>query len=219
MALERVILIGGGGHASDMLGVLEACNRAQPQYDLLGIFDDNASPSRFAGRNVELFGDIKDNIGRVDVENTTYLAAIGYPGVRLLVAELAASLGLKPAAPVIHPGAVYIGTSVSLGAGTLVHAGASISVAAKLGEHCYVSHGALVGHDSDIGPGAAIMPGASLSGEVKLGIGVMVGSGAVILEGIEIGNNSRVGANAVVTKNVPADTTVVGIPAKPFSRD
>lgn len=218
MALEQLVLIGGGGHASDMLGVIEACNRAEPRFKVMGIFDDNTSPNRFAGRGVELFGEIKDNIESVDPTSSRFLAAIGYPRMRLLVADLVSSLGLTAAAPIVHPGAAYIGTNVSLGDGTVIHAGASISVAAKIGEHSYISHGALVGHDSDIGRGAAIMPGASLSGEVKLGVGVMVGSGAVILEGIKVGDNSQIGANAVVTKDVPPNTTVVGVPAKPINK-
>ncbi len=42
---------------------------------------------------------------------------------------------------------------------------------------------------------------------------MLIGVGAVILGGIEIGNNSIIGANSVVTKNVPANSIAIGIPA------
>ena len=45
--------------------------------------------------------------------------------------------------------------------------------------------------------------------------GASIGSNATILCGIEIGENAIVGAGSVVTKNVPANTTVYGNPAKP----
>ena len=46
--------------------------------------------------------------------------------------------------------------------------------------------------------------------------GAYIGTGAIISMGVEIGENAIVGAGAVVTKNVPNNCTVVGIPAKPI---
>ncbi len=48
--------------------------------------------------------------------------------------------------------------------------------------------------------------------------GCSIGAGAVILPGVRIGRNAVVGAGAVVTKDVPENTTVVGVPAKPLKR-
>ncbi len=51
-------------------------------------------------------------------------------------------------------------------------------------------------------------------GVPKIGGHVDIGAGAKILEPIQIGNHSIVGANAVVTRNIPADSTAAGIPAR-----
>ena len=65
-----------------------------------------------------------------------------------------------------------------------------------------------------------IAPGANVSGNVELKEGAYIGTNAAILQGesikkkITIGKFSIVGAGAVVTKDVDADSTVVGIPAK-----
>jgi maltose O-acetyltransferase len=50
--------------------------------------------------------------------------------------------------------------------------------------------------------------------EVNIGNNVWIGSHAVILSGIKIGDNAIIGAGAIVTKDVPANVTVVGVPAK-----
>lgn len=47
-----------------------------------------------------------------------------------------------------------------------------------------------------------------------IGENVEIGTGAVILNNVKIGKNAKIGANAVVTKDVPDDTTAVGIPAR-----
>lgn len=47
-----------------------------------------------------------------------------------------------------------------------------------------------------------------------IGAGAMIGAGAVILNNVRIGNNARVGANAVVTRDVPDNCVVAGVPAK-----
>ena len=214
--MKKLALLGGGGHASDLLGIIEACNAVETEYEVVGIFDDHAHRERFNKRNVKIFRKIEDQISLIDLSDASFVSAIGYPKDRLHVAHQAACLGLRISDPIIHPGAVYVGTHVVLGEGSVVHAGVSISVAATVGRHCYLSHGSLIGHDSVLGEGAAIMPGASLSGGVTLGTGVMVGSGAVVLEGVTIGDWVRIGANAVVTEDVRAGTTVVGVPAKPM---
>ena len=52
---------------------------------------------------------------------------------------------------------------------------------------------------------------------VKIGNEVLVGSGATVLQGIEIGDHAIIAAGAVVTKNVTANSTVIGVPAKPLN--
>jgi acetyltransferase-like isoleucine patch superfamily enzyme len=53
---------------------------------------------------------------------------------------------------------------------------------------------------------------------IEIGDNVWLGSGVVILDGVHIGRNSIVGAGSVVTKSVPDNTTVAGVPAREISR-
>ena len=109
--------------------------------------------------------------------------------------------------------------------------GIEIHPGAKIGKNLFIDHGmgVVIGETSEIGNNVTIYHMATLGGiapsinsnnqrQVKrhptLGDCVVVGSGAQILGPIIIGANAKVGANAVVTKDVPENAVMVGIPAK-----
>ncbi len=71
-----------------------------------------------------------------------------------------------------------------------------------------------IGHDSSLGDFVTLSPGTNVSGNVQLDEGVETGTNVGIIPGIEIGAWSIVGAGAVVTRNLPANVTAVGAPAK-----
>ena len=109
--------------------------------------------------------------------------------------------------------------------------GIEIHPKAKIGKNLFIDHGmgVVIGETSDIGDNVTIYHMATLGGispsinsndqrEVKrhptLQDNVVVGSGAQVLGPITIGKNAKIGANAVVTKDVPENGVMVGIPAK-----
>ena len=109
--------------------------------------------------------------------------------------------------------------------------GIEIHPKAKIGKNLFIDHGmgVVIGETSDIGDNVTIYHMATLGGispsinsddqrETKrhptLQDNVVVGSGAQVLGPITIGKNAKIGANAVVTKNVPENGVMVGIPAK-----
>ena len=109
--------------------------------------------------------------------------------------------------------------------------GIEIHPKAKIGKNLFIDHGmgVVIGETSDIGDNVTIYHMATLGGispsinsdkqrEIKrhptLQDNVVVGSGAQVLGPITIGKNAKIGANAVVTKDVPDNGVMVGIPAK-----
>jgi serine O-acetyltransferase len=102
--------------------------------------------------------------------------------------------------------------------------GIEIHPGAQIGKSFFIDHGmgVVIGETAIVGDNVLLYQGVTLGGTGKetgkrhptLGNNVVVGAGAKILGNINIGDNSYIGANAVVIKDVPSNSTVVGIPGR-----
>ena len=109
--------------------------------------------------------------------------------------------------------------------------GIEIHPKAKIGENLFIDHGmgVVIGETSEIGNNVTIYHMVTLGGispsinsddqrnskrHPTLMDNVVVGSGAQVLGPVVVGKNTKIGANAVVTKDVPENAVMVGIPAK-----
>jgi len=102
------------------------------------------------------------------------------------------------------PYTATIGTGTWFGCGAL---GVVLHPKTVIGKNCVIAQNVTIGGRADL----ADVP--------RLGNNVFVGAGAKILGPVKIGDNAKIGANAVVIQDVPANSTVVGIPARIISRD
>jgi sugar O-acyltransferase (sialic acid O-acetyltransferase NeuD family) len=116
---------------------------------------------------------------------------------------------------VCHPSA-SISTFSEIGAGSVILAQAAVNPGAKLGAGCIINTGATVDHDCILADGVHVSPGAHLAGGVKIGHASWLGIGSSVREGVSIGDHVTVGAGAAVVRDVPDNTTVVGVPAAPI---
>lgn len=101
--------------------------------------------------------------------------------------------------------------------------GVEIHPGARIGRRFFIDHanGVVIGETSEVGDDVMLYHQVTLGGtsmaqtkrHPTIGNHVLVGAGAKILGPVVVGDNSAVGANAVVVKDVPADSSAVGIPA------
>jgi acetyltransferase-like isoleucine patch superfamily enzyme len=77
-----------------------------------------------------------------------------------------------------------------------------------------INTAASVDHDGHIGAHAHTGPGCHLAGNVSVGQGTQSGVGVMAIPGVTIGEWSIIGAGAVVTRDIPANVTAVGAPAR-----
>ena len=102
--------------------------------------------------------------------------------------------------------------------------GIEIHPGAKIGRRFFIDHGngVLIGETAEIGDDVLMYQGVALGGtslnkgkrHPTIGNDVVLGTGATILGAITIGDRAKVGAGSVVTKPVPPDATVVGVPGR-----
>ena len=107
--------------------------------------------------------------------------------------------------------------------------GIEIHPGATIGKGLFIDHGmgVVIGETAIIGDNVTLYQGVTLGGTGKekgkrhptVGNNVVVGAGAKVLGNIKIGDNSYIGSNAVVIKNVPDNSTVVGVPGRITRQD
>ncbi len=108
--------------------------------------------------------------------------------------------------------------------GNIITAGVRFTNNIKMGNFGIFNLNCTIGHDCIIDDFVNLAPGANISGNVELKEGAYIGTNAAVLQGesiekkIIIGKFSTVGSGAVVTRDVNANTTVVGIPAKSITK-
>lgn len=141
--------------------------------------------------------------------------ALTYPGVHALWSHrVAHSMWTRG----IHTPARMLSSFARIMTGVDIHP------AARIGRRVFIDHatGVVIGQTAEVGEDVVIFHGVTLGGvsmnpgkrHPTVGNHVMIGAGAKVLGPVTIGDHSKIGANAVVTKDVPADSVAVGVPAR-----
>jgi sugar O-acyltransferase (sialic acid O-acetyltransferase NeuD family) len=226
---KRMVILGAGGFAKELLEVvLQFDEEGKKEGSIRFMYQELVHNLHFFDT---LLKDSPDSVlSKYPILTTNealaeYLAkhagffalGIGSVPLRKKLYDLGTSLGGN-AQTIISPFARIGRNEVVIGEGCTLMTGSVLTASIHIGKGCLINLNCTVGHDTQIGDFCELSPGTHISGGVEIGDFCTFGTGSVVLPKIKIGNYVTVGAGAVVTKDVPDNTTVVGIPAKSLLR-
>ncbi|OGW78863.1 MAG: serine O-acetyltransferase [Omnitrophica bacterium RIFCSPLOWO2_02_FULL_45_16] len=156
-----------------------------------------------------------------DPAATSFLEVLlTYSGLHALVFHKIAKAFLKMRIPFLPRWISQLGRFLT---GIEIHPGA------RIGEGLFIDHGMgiVIGETAIIGDNVTMYQGVTLGGTGKekgkrhptIGDNAVIGAGAKVLGNITIGDNSYIGSNAVVIKDVPNNSTIVGVPGRITKQD
>jgi sugar O-acyltransferase (sialic acid O-acetyltransferase NeuD family) len=211
MEKQPIVILGAGGHAREVLDVIDAINREKPQFDMLGFIVDPGYEQPGT-----LIND-RPVLGHLDwleehKHEVKAICGVGFSAPRYRVVQKVEMLGVQ-FANLIHPNALLT-RWVSLGSGVIITAGCILTNQISIGDHVHINRMSNIGHDNTLEDYVTVSPGVNLSGNVTLSQGCFIGTGASIIEGKTVGAWARIGAGAAVIADIPENSTAVGVPAE-----
>ncbi|HCE45635.1 MAG TPA: hexapeptide transferase [Lentisphaeria bacterium] len=206
---KSIIVIGGGGHAKVLIGVLKKLKN----FRIVG-YTDIKDKGEILG--IKHLGD-DSVLSKLAVKNRTACAALGIgktekPDCRKSMIANLKKLGFRLPA-IISPDAV-VNEDVILGDATVVFDGVVVNSGSRIGCAVILNTNSTIEHDCTIGAFTHIAPGATLSGGVEIGENSFIGAGSTIIHGTKVTSNCIVGAGSVVIRNFIKPGTFVGNPAR-----
>lgn len=213
MGVRDLVIIGAGGTSREIADAVDAINRREPRWNLLGFLDDDPAKHGTMAEGIPILGSIAT---RVDsgVQFIIGIASWRTPDARRAIV---ARLGMPPEryATIIHPSA-QISAHATIGVGTAVLQNVVITPGTRIGNHTLILQNVTMAHDQIVEDYVTIASGATVAGSVRLRSGCYLGAGCTIMNGVTVNDGALAAVGAVVMNEVPAGRTVAGNPARPL---
>lgn len=207
--MEKILILGHGGHAKSLIDILEREN----EYQIAGyVVNNNVIDD---GMDYPVIGTDEDleYLYRNGIQNAAL--GIGYLGKSELREKLYTKLkGIGFRIPIICDPSAIVSEHTIIEEGSFIGKGAIINSGTTIGKMCIINSGAIVEHDCQVDDFSHISVGSVLCGGVHIGRASFVGANATIIQKKTLGKTSIVGAGSVIINDIPEGKVVVGIPAR-----
>jgi sugar O-acyltransferase (sialic acid O-acetyltransferase NeuD family) len=205
-----MVIVGAGGFAKEILETFSQRNELENLF-----FFDNVSktlPDKLFNRFPVLrtLDEVKNTFDKI--KDNTFTLGLGNPVYRYTLNKMFSSAGgelTSTISPFTEIGS--FGTTIAPGCNVLSGTIITNNVTLKVG--CLINPSCTISHDSMLEDYVQISPGVRITGNCLIGSFSLLGTNSVILPKIKIGKNVVVGAGAIVTKDVPDNSMVMGVPA------
>lgn len=210
-ARRPLAIFGAGGWGREVVMLVHQINEHHPVWELVGVYDD-------VRPHPEVFPELPYRGTADDLNAATaplhVAVAVGNSHHRAAVVARLRSPHLS-FATLVHPSVARAPYQrLRLGAGCIVAQGCILTTDVTLGAHVLLNLGCTVGHDAVLEDFCSLMPHANVGGNAHLETGVYLGTNATVINHVRVGARTIVGAGAVAVRDLPADCTAVGVPAK-----
>ncbi len=207
--MEKIILIGGGGHCKSVIDVIET----EKKYEIAGIIDIKEKLGQKL-LNYSIIG-CDDDIEKLSIEYKNFFITLGFiknPKIRENLFNKLVLLNLN--IPTIKSPFAYVSPHAKISQGSIIMHNCVINAEAYIGHNSIINTGALIEHEAKIGNNTHISTKSVINGQCVVKNNVFFGSNSVLANNTIINDNIIVGAGSVVVKNLTEPGIYVGNPAK-----
>lgn len=208
--MKDIAIYGAGGFGREVACMINAINEVNPQWNLIGFFDDGIPKG-----TKNIFGEI---IGGIEILNDwdnelSVVFSIATPHILKKVVDKITNTNIifpnlaAPNVTFLHK------DSLKIGKGNLFFFGTRVSCEVNIGDFNLLNGFVSLGHDVQIGNFNVLGPMVRLSGNVSIQNENFFGVQSIVLQGLKMGNKTKVGANSVVIRNTKDEMLYMGNPA------
>lgn len=207
--MKRLLIIGARGFGREIFDLVKDCEGYDSIFTVKGFLDDNREI--LAGFNN--YPPVISSLESYQFETgDVFFVALGDPKLRRHYVELALQKGGEPIS-LIHKTA-HVGCNSVVGRGCLIGVGSRVTVDCKIGNFVTLFYCTDIGHDVRIGDYSHIGAFCFMGGGSSLGVCVTMHPRASLLPHKKVGDNAVIGAGSVCIRNVSAEDSVFGVPAR-----
>ena len=209
--MENIAIYGAGGFGREIACLIHAINKVEPEWNIIGFFDDNPSLKGSSNNYGVILGGIETlNSWR---EPLAVVMAIGSPKILETVVSKIDNPNIKFPNIIAPDVRVLDEENFILGQGNVISFRCMVSCHVRLGNFNLFNWDTFLGHDTSIGDFNVFNPSVRISGEVKIGNTNFFGVSSVVLQQKKIGDFTVVATNSVVMRNTYDNCTYIGNPA------
>lgn len=208
--MKKIYALGVGHNTPVFIDLALDCG-----YEIVGLYHYNGDKTGEVDHGYKILGSFDDLFSRKSLQGLNFLLTMGDSKIRTeLSKKIISKGGLVPT--LIHPTSIISKFAKISDVGVYISAFSFVQADSSVGDNTVVLSHVNISHTTHIGKGCFLAGGSIIGAYTNMEDDVFIGQGALSISGkvATIGHGAYVGARSLLTKNVPPNTVVAGIPAK-----